>query len=217
MQSMLRHDMYEEALCRKTPSYGSSSTLLSEDDSSSRRLDDCVFSSKLSKMSLDERSTGLHDLHGVAELKAETPEMLQSKVKEMNQALASASGDTQVYKKAVSKSPEYVEHLKIPCLRAKEYNSEDAAALMIRVFNRKLELFGEAKLAEEIHMKDLTEEENDAIRKGLVQILPERDRAGRGVLFINGKLSTEYRTDTVVCVNSRIVRRISIIFPACIY
>jgi hypothetical protein len=169
--------------------------------------DDDVFSysSKLSKMSLDERSTGLHDVHGVADLKEETLEMLQSKVTKMNQALASPPGDSRAYKAAVSKSPEYVEHLKIPCLRAKEYNGEQAAALMIRLFNRKLELFGKSKLAEEIHLKDLTEEENGAVQKGLLHFLRERDRAGRAVLFMSGKLNAEYGTKTVVCTTIRVL------------
>jgi len=156
------------------------------------------YSSKLSKLSLDERSSCLHDVHGVAEVKAETPEMLQSKLKELNEALASPPGDSRAYKRAVSKSPEYVEHLKIPCLRAKEYNSEQAAGLMIRLFNKKLELFGEEKLAEDIQMTDMTDEENDAIRRGLTVYLKERDRAGRAVLFVSGQLNAAYGTRTVM-------------------
>jgi hypothetical protein len=172
-------------------------TMASSEDRHSRATYDSL-SLKLNKMTLRERLRGLHDLHGVSDLKEETPAILRSRVDDMNQVLVLASGDLGAYKKAISKSPDYVEHLKVPCLRATEYNSKEAANLLIRLLHRKLELFGEAMLVGDIHLKNLSAEENDAMRKGLVQLLSERDPAGRAIVLVYGKLSTSYSTRTVV-------------------
>ena len=101
-----------------------------------------LLSSKLNKMSLEERSHGLHELHGVADLKEETPEMMNSKLKEVNDALANTASlrieeDSSAYYKALGLSPQYVEKLKLQCLRADAYNGREAAIRLIRFFDHK--------------------------------------------------------------------------------
>jgi hypothetical protein len=172
---------------------------------------DDLLNAKLREMSVEERSDGLHDVHGVAEnLEEETPEMLQAKVLEMNEALtiimASSSRSkssvktiTHAYKKAVSKSRDYVERLKIPCLRAESYNSERAAERLIRFFSRKMELFGEETLVKELTQRDcLDQQEMKCLNEGVTQVLSHRDRMGRAILFMHGKSNVTYSTKTVV-------------------
>jgi hypothetical protein len=176
------------------------------DDIASSSVDDVddLLNTKLNRMTVEQRSDGLHDVHGVAgKLEDETPEMLEAKVGEMNEALASScsssSFDTRAYEEAVSVSCEYVEGLKIPCLRAEAYNSQKAAERMTTFFSRKLELFGEETLGREITQREcLDQHDMKALNEGIIQVLPKRDRVGRGILLLHGKSSTNYPTRTVV-------------------
>jgi hypothetical protein len=164
-----------------------------------------VLSSKLNKLSIEERSNALHDLHGVADQMEETPEMISAKIQEMTEALHAYSlpdlqvEDSLAYRKALELSPEHVEGLKVRFLRAMRYNGQGAAAKMIRFFSRKIELFGEETLVRDLKFKDLNEEEQEALRNGLIQLLPQRDRAGRAIIFGSGEVNAMYpNTKSVV-------------------
>ena len=155
---------------------------------------------------MEERYDGLHDLHGVTKQKEEEPEFIWESLIEMELALTekvTEEGGGPMnqglgYKKAMSMSPEYVENLKISFLRAENYNSKDAAARMIRFFDRKLELFGEEKLVKDITFQDLGEEEVKVLERGCYQVLPQRDRAGRAIVYMCGALSEEAENMVVV-------------------
>ena len=176
-----------------------------------------LLSAKLNSMSLDERTDGLHDLHGVSDVREERPEMLRTKVQEMNQVLfsivenssnlkppsspggggSSSINNTQPYEKALRKSQKYVESLKIPLLRAERFDPQKAAERMILFFARKLELFGEDCLARDIIYEDLNDDEKRALQDGVVQVLKQRDRSGRAILFIHGRTNVMYSQQTV--------------------
>jgi hypothetical protein len=68
-------------------------------------------SAKLNKMSMEERSSGLHDLHGVADRISESPEMVRAKSQEMSNILSSiadvGADESSAYRKAVAVSPDY--------------------------------------------------------------------------------------------------------------
>jgi hypothetical protein len=51
-------------------------------------------------------------------------------------------------------------------------------------------------------MRDLGGEENNLLRRGLWQLLPQRDRAGRAVLFLYGMENTKYENISVVSARS---------------
>jgi hypothetical protein len=161
--------------------------------------------SRLNNMSIEERCQGLHDLHGVADLPTETPEMIEKKVEEMNNVLSSLYAnmgtDTSACRKALEMDSRYVETLKVPCLRCASYNGGDAAALLLRMFSQKLDLFGEERLVRQIRQCDLDEETLEALQKGLTQILPYADRSGRTVLLCLGRVNQQYDIQVVVSFN----------------
>jgi hypothetical protein len=148
------------------------------------------------------RLPDVNDLHGVADLPSETPEMIEKKVKEMNNALSSPyakmGADTSAYWKALEMDSRYVETFKVPCLRCASYNAADAAALLLRMFSQKLDLFGEERLVRHIRQCDLDEETLEALQKGLMQISPHGDRSGRTVLFCFGRVNQQYDIQVVV-------------------
>jgi hypothetical protein len=180
-----------------------SSTTVNSRPSHVSSIDTDGISPRLNNMSIEDRSQGLYDLHGVADMPDENPEMLNTKVGEMNNVLssgyASFAVDTVPYRTALDMDAAYVEGLKIPFLRAAGYNSREAAALMLRFFGNKLDLFGDEKLVREIRLRDLDRPgEMEALRKGMVQVLPHRDRSGRTVLLNVGRINQQYDIRVVV-------------------
>jgi hypothetical protein len=170
---------------------------------SSARLPDSALSAKLNDMSIEERSHGLDDLHGIPGLVRETPEMLKEKSQEMRHDLISAistrGGEESLpYRSAVEMSPEYVNGLKICFLRAENYHSKLAANRMISFFDQKMRLFGKDKLVREIRLDDLGEDAREALQKGLIQALSLRDRAGRIILLAYGAVSSRYEIKSCV-------------------
>jgi hypothetical protein len=86
-----------------------------------------VLSSKPNKLSIEERSSALHGLHGVADPMEETPDMINAKIRELTDALHSpipglGTEDSMAYRKALELSPEYVEGLKVRFVRSTRYN-----------------------------------------------------------------------------------------------
>jgi hypothetical protein len=54
---------------------------------------------------------------------------------------------------------------------------------MCKYFEHKLELFGADKLVKRITLEDMNEDDMAAGRTGAVTILPQKDQAGRSILF----------------------------------
>lgn len=69
-------------------------------------------------------------------------------------------------------------------LRARMFDPVQAAVLMYKYYENKLQLFGENLLVKTITLDDLTEKEIDLIRTGSVQTLCGREQAGRGIIFM---------------------------------
>lgn len=69
-------------------------------------------------------------------------------------------------------------------LRSVGGKPKQAAKRLVRHFETKLDLFGPDKLVKDIELaSDFDEHDMEALESGGFQILPERDRAGRPILF----------------------------------
>jgi hypothetical protein len=159
-------------------------------------------------LSLEERSKIEYELHGVADLQEETQDMLQMRISEMNKALyvlLFTGKDTSAYEKALDISKDYVGGLKLAFLRAENYNGKEAAARLVRFFDRKRSLFGEAMLDRDIRLSDLDDEEMEALKQGIVMLLPQRDRSGRSIVVVNGRLNEMHSARVVMRVLTYVV------------
>jgi hypothetical protein len=161
-----------------------------------------ILGDKLNELSLEERTHGIHDLHGVADIADETPEMLRTKLQEVGEIANSFSDDaaTVAYRKVLMLmvNRDYVEKIKLMCLRADYYVSQKAAARLVSFFSYKQELFGDQRLAREITLEDFEGEDRLGLNNGVYQLLPQRDRAGRAVIMFVGKNASELSTETSV-------------------
>eukprot|EP00339_Tiarina_fusa_P010073 CAMPEP_0117009838 /NCGR_PEP_ID=MMETSP0472-20121206/8830_1 /TAXON_ID=693140 ORGANISM="Tiarina fusus, Strain LIS" /NCGR_SAMPLE_ID=MMETSP0472 /ASSEMBLY_ACC=CAM_ASM_000603 /LENGTH=476 /DNA_ID=CAMNT_0004712231 /DNA_START=89 /DNA_END=1519 /DNA_ORIENTATION=+ len=162
-------------------------------------ISDTSRSTKLGQLSMQERSLGIHELHGVADVEVETPELLKEKLDETSRIADSFENDDRLtpYRSAIKTNQEYVDRIKLLCLRADYHDCEKAAARLVSFFAFKKAIFGDKKLTREITMDDIETDEKRAIEDGLCQLLPGKDRAGRAVLVADGKMSSETGVDQV--------------------
>ena len=83
-------------------------------------------------------------------------------------------------------NPQFVNDpaFRLKFLRAERYDPKLAVARVARYFDLKLKLFGESKLCKDITYEDLDREDIEGLKQGFLQILPQRDAAGRAILLV---------------------------------
>lgn len=144
----------------------------------------------MNKLSFDEYQREQEDLHGVvADFPERTDEMnhllqlLQTNLDDIKHGTA--------YQTAEALNRSYVSDrdYRMTFLRANRYSPKAAAEQMIRHFDLKLKLFGKDKLARDIALSDLGDEDVKTLIGGSYQVSPVRDRAGRYVWHGDGLYS----------------------------
>jgi hypothetical protein len=143
-----------------------------------------LIASELNQLSSQEREAAFEDLHAVANVREESPEAISTLATEVKHEIAKIR-EKSAYSKASFLSPNYVNNLGFirMFLRAEQYNPRLAANRMVSYFQHKLELFGIEKLSKNITLEDLDEDDKAAMLSGSIQFLPQKDSAGRTVIF----------------------------------
>ncbi|KAL3928461.1 MAG: hypothetical protein SGARI_005029, partial [Bacillariaceae sp.] len=160
----------------------------------------------LAALPVEEREQIIRDLYGISSntpsaVNEDDPAFIQQKLEEMKEQLVrlrnSYSWNLRLaaIELAESKNIAYVEDPKfrLKFLRADRYDAKKAAGRFIRFFDFKYGLFGEDALTRRIAWNDLQPEDQAALKKGCVQRLPLRDRAGRGI-FVSVYNGEEYES-----------------------
>jgi hypothetical protein len=167
---------------------------------------------ELNKMSLKERERILHDIHGVAETVQETPKLIETSLKKLQDALRAERGGgvggassssppkSQAYDMAASVSPDYVndDRLRLSFLGAAQFDSKAAARRILDFFTLKLDLFGPDKLCRDIKIEDLDEDDIESLENGHMQLLPTRDQAGRAIMACLSPWIPAKRVESIV-------------------
>lgn len=138
---------------------------------------------EMNKLSVQERSEALHDVHCVGEELQEDPTMVQEALVEFDRMLVSKGNF--MYQKAVSQNRAYVEDVsfRLKFLRANLYDIPKATNQLFNFLHYKAMYFGEHKIAHEITLDDLNAEEMDLLLSGFYHIQDGRDRVGRVILY----------------------------------
>lgn len=125
------------------------------------------------------------DLIGVAD-RVDVPESSVAELhREIQRLVSDGTVGTDAYQLAYELDPEYATNrrLGLAFLRSVEGCSKRAAKRYVRHFATKLELFGRDKLCKTIELSDFDEYDMEALESGGFQVLKEKDRAGRPILF----------------------------------
>lgn len=139
--------------------------------------------SELGKLSVEERSGALDDLHCVGQDLEETPEMVENSLRELDRILIQRNDS--IYNIAASQNRAYVEdpNFRLRFLRAKLHDAEKAATQMIGFLSQKEIYFGREKLARDITLNDLDENDMKLLLSGRFHIQDGLDRKGRPVVY----------------------------------
>lgn len=139
-------------------------------------------SSEMSKLSLQERSKAMDDLHCVGEELEESPEMIQQKLKEFDEVVQ--QGNYPKYSQAAKQNRAFVEDssFRLMFLRANSYDAKKSAQQMVNHLHQKAQYFGEDKLGRDINFDDLTSEDIEVMLTGFLHVQADRDRTGRGII-----------------------------------
>jgi len=159
---------------------------------------DALIASALQELTLQEREHVTLDMHGVANVTKETPDLLEKAFQELKHHLEewlkredppSIPEDLlspHAYRLAKSIDADFLEtnFFRLMFLRAESFDADKAARRMLRYLNFKSKLFGSERLCREITIQDLKSEEAKILKKGNFQTLPVRDRSGRLVQIL---------------------------------
>lgn len=155
--------------------------------------------SEMNKLSVQERSKALDDLHCVGEAIKETPAMAQQSLQEFDRVLRNKNAA--IYNLAASQNPSYVEDpaFRLRFLRANEHNVNQSVNQMIAFLSRKETYFGRDKVARDITLKDLDEDDVELMLSGMYHIQDGTDRNDREVVHFLNHMMGQCTLKSVVC------------------
>lgn len=144
-------------------------------------------------MTQEERMQALQDIHGVVDVPEENPDIIQTRLTEMDKMLTQLDpSQRHAFDEAVKRSPAYVKRFRLAFLRAEGFDAAKAIRRMAAHFEARLAFFKTVDvLGRDLKMSDLSAwtEDLPLIDCGALQLLKHLDRAGRSVLLIcSGKL-----------------------------
>jgi hypothetical protein len=149
-------------------------------------VDVSILVQELNSLSVKEREDLLDEIHGVAKVPDETPELISECLKEFQEELLKLPRNKRkTLDRALFLKPslEHDNDFKLMFLRADRFEASKAVWRMATYFEYKMDLFGEEKLVKKITLDDMSEDDMEAFHSGSFQILPEKDRAGSTVWF----------------------------------
>lgn len=168
---------------------------------------------KLNAMTPEDRIHGLYDLHCVSAIVPESPKYMATKLDELDVCLkncsntvvadANADPNESVYQNNPQVFENYTSKVRLQFLRAERFDAAKAAVRIERYFQVKRELFGNGSISRDLIPNDLSEDDWMHVRTGYIQVLSERDKKGRAVVFILGRLSMQIPVETSVSKEGR--------------
>lgn len=160
---------------------------------------DALLAQELSKLSAAEREKVYDDIHGVSSPLDEDENKITSLLNELEMELDCIHEKTS-YELALALNRNYVcnRNFRLMFLRADAHDPKAAAKRIVAFFHQKLENFGAEKLVKDITLHDLTEDDLDCLRTGMMQKLRDKDVAGRTVLGVFPGLRKNLKRENVV-------------------
>ncbi|CAJ1955761.1 unnamed protein product [Cylindrotheca closterium] len=157
-----------------------------------------MLASELNKLSLQERAEAFDDIHCVGEELKETPAMIQKSLADFEETVKKERNI--FYEIAMTQNRAYVEDhsIRLKFLRANMHNVGKSVRQMMNFLKEKATYFGNDKIAREITLDDLNEEDKSLLLSGFYHIQEERDRAGRAIIHWFGSMLGRVRPENVI-------------------
>jgi hypothetical protein len=153
---------------------------------------------EMHKLSIQEVSKALDDVHCVGEELEEDPDMMKRSLAEFDEEVKAERNP--IYELAASQNRAYVEDetFRLKFLRANFYDVKKSVRQMMNLLRHKATYFGKDKVARDILLSDLNGEDVDLMMSGLFHIQDGRDRSGRVVVYMMSHALCRCKEDTMV-------------------
>ncbi|CAJ1946595.1 unnamed protein product [Cylindrotheca closterium] len=157
-----------------------------------------IVASELSKLSVQERAQAFDDIHCVGEEMKETPEMVRISLAEFEEIVKKEHNI--FYEIAMTQDRTYVEDpsFRLKFLRANIHHVGKSVRQMMNFLQHKAAYFGNDKIAREITLDDLNEEDKACLLSGFCYIQEGRDRAGRTVIHWFGSMLGRFKAENLI-------------------
>jgi hypothetical protein len=151
---------------------------------------DALIAHELNSLSICDRERTMEEIHGIhardvtmAEERTDVDDVLRQLQMEIDNI-----AEKDAYNAAVLMGSRYVFHrtFRLKFVRAEQYDLPRAAVRMINYLDFARELYGPAVLTRPIRWSDLSDNAQSIVVDGSMQVLPERDPAGRRVVHMSG-------------------------------
>ena len=144
-----------------------------------------IIAQQLYMLPHEDRQKAYLDLHAIPRDIKESPDLIQTSLKMMEQRVSEISQKDDAYDLAKKLDNDYVTNpeLRLMFLRGQHFDHSLAAETFIRFFAFKLELFDKSKLVKDIVQDDLEPSDVAALYSGHIQRLQMKDTACRNILI----------------------------------
>ena len=153
--------------------------------SSDQKTVDAFLANELNQLSLQEREQVYEELHGVDDIIKETDELINDRLAQLEREISLIpDSQKEAYLQGLEVNEEHVNSKKfrLMFLRADYFDPKKAAKRLVWFMAKKLQFFGRESLGRSLMLEDLDRDTRTCLESGHIQLLPNRDRAGRVVL-----------------------------------
>mmetsp|Transcript_40308 Transcript_40308/g.97339 ORF Transcript_40308/g.97339 Transcript_40308/m.97339 type:complete len:520 (+) Transcript_40308:97-1656(+) len=170
--------------------------------------------SEFNQLSEEEQTKALNDLYCVGEELSENPNLIEKSLAEFEQQLR--NGNFPIIQTALKQNRSYVEDasFRLKFLRANMYNVAKSVNQMVNFLGHKATYFGVDKIARDITLEDLTQEDIELMLSGFYHIQEGTDQGGRVIVYMFNHMLGKYKAETLIRVNYYIWFNILISLPA---
>jgi hypothetical protein len=153
---------------------------------------------EMNTLSIQERSKALDDVHCVGEELQEDEGIIQRSLAAFDEEVKAERNP--IYELAASQNRAYVEDpaFRLKFLRAKLHDVKQSVRQMMNFLRYKATYFGEDKLARDISLSDLNQDDIDLMLSGLFHVQDGRDRSGRVVIYMFNHMLGRCKAETLV-------------------
>ncbi len=188
MQSLIANSITTK-LTGRSPSMSSSALKATIENPDATQTDfDRALAGELNQLSFEERERTWDEIHGVAPMEKESPEFLDSKLFDLQNAIFHIPHDQKKYYVEALNDPKgkvYVtsSNFQLQFLRAERFDAIKAATRLVLCCEKKVQFFGRQALVRPLQLSDLDAEEQKTLKGGAFQVLPQRDQSGRLIVI----------------------------------
>ncbi len=156
-----------------------------------------ILTRELNNMSLDDHEKVVFDVHGIAHVPKEDPEILQEQLERLKVELDRVTGN-EAYLKVNKINPEFANQYRLMFLRGEKYDVTLASKKLVQHFDVKRQLFGEGPImTRDIRQSDLSPNGKRILESGFMQASNERDSSGRAIVF----MTSQYHKDGITALD----------------